>query len=159
MSSAQRAKMAQWAPALIALIICGLAASNLPEIWRADVYARGGVFIFIAWLGPLLWVALRSWRRQNWQPDFLLLALSLLACLVGILGSLNVARHVALALALGGQVSGNVWKWMWLAGMLSWLPATGWLAKDLPVNGWALRCMLLVFSLGLSFRWWKGARA
>lgn len=144
--------------ALAALGLGIFAASNLPSIWRADVYARGAGFIFLLWLVPLIWVAVRDYRAGKLRPDPLVFTLSFLACIVGILGSLNIARHVALGLALGGQTSSNVWKWLWLAGMLSWLPATGWLTRDLPGNGLPIRCTILALSVGASFPWWRGGR-
>lgn len=134
-------------------------ASNLPRIWQSDVYARGAGWLFLIWLIPLVITIVRKVRQGTWHPDFLLLVLSLLACIVGVLGSLNIARHVAFGLALGGQAAPSIWKWFWLAGMLSWLPATGWLARDIPGNGWILRSAILLLSIAASINWWKGNRS
>lgn len=147
-----------WTLAGLALGLSIFAASNLPSIWQADVYARGAGFIFLVWLVPLIWVVVRDYRARKLRPDPLVFTLSFLACIVGILGSLNIARHVALGLALGGQVSSNIWKWLWLTGMLSWLPATGWLTRELPGSGLPIRCAILALSVGASFAWWRGGR-
>ncbi|WP_309400699.1 hypothetical protein [Cerasicoccus maritimus] len=149
----------QWGPSLAVLALCLWMASNLPAIWVADVYARGAGVLFLLWLLPLLYVVVKFLRLGAWRPDFLLLAFALVACLVGVVGSLNIARHFALGLAIGGQAPANFVKWIWLAGMLAWLPAMGWLAKDIPGNGWPLRCVVLIACMGLSLPWWKGVRA
>ncbi|MEO0793783.1 MAG: hypothetical protein AAFX93_01400 [Verrucomicrobiota bacterium] len=156
MNQSKRLDSQSWAPSLFVLGLCIWSARNLSDIWQSDVYARGSVWIFLIWLIPLIAVLTRQIRTGRWEPDFILLILSLLSCLIGIFGSLNIARHVALGLAVGGQVSGGFWKWLWLAGMLSWLPATGWLAREIPGNGWPLRSGLLVVSLAFSYKWWKG---
>lgn len=159
MKKAEASSVNQWGPCLATLTLCLLMASNLPSIWAADVYARGAGVVFVLWLLPLIYVVAKLLRLRLWRPDFLWLAFALLACLVGVVGSLNIARHIALGLAIGGQAPANFGKWIWLAGMLAWLPATGWLAKDIPGNGWPLRCLVLVACIGLSFKWWKGVRA
>lgn len=146
------------APALVALGLCLWSAANLRDIWAADVFSRGSGWLFLLWLAPLTLVIVRDAQLRQWRPDFLMLIMSLVATVIGIVGSLNIARHVALGLALGGQSSPIPIKWVWLAGMLTWLPATGWLAKDIPGNGWPLRCVILAVSVGASCSWWKGAR-
>jgi len=144
-------------PALFAAILCVATASNLPAIWRADVFARGASVLFFLWLLPLGWVVFREVRQHQWRPDFLWLIGALLLSATGVLGSLNVARHAALGLALGGLASRSWPKGFWLVGMLAWLPATGWLARDISGNGLPLRCALLALGMVSSYAWWKGS--
>ena len=144
-------------PALAVLLVCAFQARGLPAIWQADVFAHSGPWLFLFWMLPLLWRWIRERPQSSWPvPDVLLLSAALAAAFLGTLGSLNIARQTALGLALGGQVGWQWTKLLWLAGMLAWLPASGWFAMRLDVDAFWLRLGVLVLSLALSVGWWKG---
>ena len=59
--------------------------------------------------------------------------MALAALVGGALREMNLLRHLALALALGGLVFRSGWGfWLWLASALAWLPAAGWLTAMWP---------------------------
>lgn len=147
----------QWLSVAFIIGLATVFSSNLPGIWAADVYARGAGIIFLLWLVPAIVVCIGDWRRNAWRMDAGLLWLSLALCLVGVVGSLNIARHLALAFALAGATRSAPRKLVWLVGAFSWLPATGWLARDIPGNGLPLRIVILAFGLILSIPWWRRA--
>ncbi len=159
MSETGAARLQNRIPGLLVLAVAVLSAWNLWAIWSSDVYARGGAIFMLLWLVPLVYVVIKESRSTRESSDFFLLVLSLLGCLIGWVGSLNVAKHVGLALAFGGLARPHLFKYAWLLGAFAWLPATGWLAHATPVNGWPLRTVLLVLSLGISWPWWRRGRA
>lgn len=143
---------------LLVLMVAVISSWGLISIWDADVYARGGRILFIFWMIPLMRVLyIQRWTGKL-KADFALLAFALMCAMVGWLGSLNIAKHLALGFAVGGQVRAQPYKYLWLMGMLCWLPATGWLAQGIPGNGWPLRVGILIVSILASWKWWQGGR-
>ncbi|WOO42024.1 hypothetical protein [Rubellicoccus peritrichatus] len=121
-------------------------ARDLFEIWQSDVYARLAPLCFALWLLAGL-VSIIS-KRKDWKPEILNLSLAIIVTLIGVIGSLNILKQIGFGLALAGLIPFSAYKYIWVIGIPSWLPATGWLAAtQLNLGPLWLRLPALMLSL------------
>lgn len=112
---------------------CAWRAGDLATAWRVSTYDNLGWLAFLVWLVPIGLARLVGPRPAEIFP----LAnrfgtFALLVSLLGTLGSINLLHHFGLALALAALLPGfGIWHWPWLLAAVSWMPAAGWLGKDL----------------------------
>ena len=102
-------------------------ASGLVATWIWTPYDRFGWLAFAIWLLPIVWPPGDSARVPRAWMRITLLAGAVAALLAGSVADVNAFYHAGLAAVLASfyRRPGVL---IWLAGALSWLPASGWLA-------------------------------
>lgn len=122
---------------------------TLPSAWIHDPSNRTGAFAFLLWFGASLFMSLRtgfSSGNSNWWIA------SLILCLIGQLGSLEIMKQLALALAVTSFFHTSLSRIACFAGAFSWTPALGWMLREvLPFNPDFFRLPLLFVMLGIMF--------
>jgi hypothetical protein len=112
---------------LATLAWCAAWSADLVDAWRHAPFDRLG------WCAMLAWLAAIGTARKAECGGGLSLALVIgawVVSLVGIAGELNVAGHVALALAGAGCVRDRRVALVLVALAPGWMPAFGWLLRD-----------------------------
>lgn len=136
------------------VILAGLVvvSRDLGWAWQHSPFDRGGGWIAAGWL--LLVVARVPWATT--VPAGGPLAVALVAGLVGFVGELNVAKHLALTAAVVAWVPGGKQRWMLAGAGLAWWPLLGWMVARLGVSdvAWPWRLAVLAGGGGMSV-WWQ----
>lgn len=121
--------------AIAILLYCIWNAYNLVIGWLISPFDAGGWIAFIIWISPILYVWGINSKYAFPQPhtaSFLFLAL--LLSTGGMLASLNIIEHIALAFALGAFMPWNWNIFFWLIGAISWMPLLGYVSSDLSIS-------------------------
>lgn len=114
---------------------CAFQASDLPASWLHAPAARYAWIAFLIWLAPLVMVIMHCVKHQEtkgYSP--VLLGLALAVSLAGTLGSLNVLKHIGLALAIAGMLPFRIDTIVWIITAVAWLPASGYALKAIPFS-------------------------
>lgn len=113
--------------------------------WQHAPYDRTGLASALLWIGAVV-----VWPKRE-VPARLLLAGAWLGSLVGVIGELHVARHVALVCAVCAWLPGFGLRVAAAGAALAWLPALGWaLAALSPATVNSLRVALAATALGVA---------
>jgi hypothetical protein len=125
--------------------------------WASTPSMRRGGLALALWCMPVFfnqWQAFDQRRPKGATPSLLFAAVLFSA--VGSMGSLHVLTHVGLACALAGLIP---WSWpmaLWLPSAVTWMPAFGWLLRDLSIPMIQLvqfACVLLGTVVMLFWQW------
>jgi hypothetical protein len=118
--------------------------ANVWEAWRHAPYDQTGPICAAVWIASLAGLLRAA------PPTRLLLGAAWAATLLGTVGSLNVARHLALVLAIWAWIPRIGPRLLAALGAAAWMPATGWIlsAWPMPVVVWG-RVLLAIVVLGL----------
>ena len=114
--------------------------ANLADAWRHAPYDRTGP------LAALLWILAAVALPHAPVPARWLLVAAWLASLIGVVGSLNVARHLAVVCAVAAWLPSLPLRLVVAVTALSWMPALGW-----ALSGWspfAVNTLRLVAAAG-----------
>lgn len=129
------------------LIYLAWGNQTLPSAWMHDPSNRTGGIAFLLWLGTSVGVA--AWQQFS-VSGLRWWTMALLLCLIGQLGSLEILKQLALAVAIMSLLENRPCRLACLAGALSWTPALGWLVREaLPINPDYLRLPFLLTMLGI----------
>ncbi|MDP1835578.1 MAG: hypothetical protein Q8K75_06560 [Chlamydiales bacterium] len=115
------------------LAYCVWQASDLPVSWLTAPAVKYAWIAFIIWCLPAFWhigYCILNEKPKGSQPW--LLGAAIVASLLGMLGSLNMLKHIGLALAIAGLIPFSLGVPIWVGTALAWLPGFGWMIKGLP---------------------------
>lgn len=133
----------------ISLIVCSAGSMDLLDAWGTSPADAYGWIALLAWLTPLLVLALVDRSRLALDaPNLWLAAAALLCALVGFAARLNVLEHLGLLLAIAGLVSWRRRNIIWMLSGVAWTPALGWLLLPALPAGGVLICRLLLAGAG-----------
>lgn len=135
------------------LAFAGWQASDLLAAWRHSPLDRLGGVAFLVWALPVP-LALATGRRP-FEPrvgPWLLGASVPLALLSAVL-SLNLAAHVALALAIAAFAGWTPRHVLWLAAAICWMPVFTWLGKQWPPSALAASRVAVALLAALAAAW------
>ncbi len=105
------------------LAFCLWLSRDLWNAWQHSPHDRFGWLALLVWLTPL---AVRLVRKENFSANAFFLGAAIVVGALGELSEFHFLGHVALALALGAWLPVSLWRVVWLAAALSWMPAFGW---------------------------------
>ena len=126
---------------------CAWQAAELLNAWRHSPFDRLGWLSFLIWLIPVAICFIRHNSPATDSVFFIILAL--IMAVIGRLLEVNALMGIALAFSLAGFVPSSMQRMFWLAGAISWMPALGWLAHNLPVYMVVATRLLLVVATTL----------
>jgi hypothetical protein len=116
---------------------------DVSAAWRHAPYDRAGP------AAAALWLVLLVLMPRTRPPARLLLAAAWIGSLLGVMGELHVARHLALVCAVCAWLPGIGLRLVAAAAALSWMPALGWLlAAWSPSTVNAIRLIIPAVALG-----------
>lgn len=98
--------------------------TNLADAWQHAPYDRMGP------IAALLWILAAVALPRAAVPTRWLLVAAWLASLIGVVGSLNVARHLAVVCAVGAWLPPFPPRLVIAVTALAWMPALGWALSD-----------------------------
>jgi hypothetical protein len=114
---------------ILCLLFCAWAADDLLISWGGTPFLRFGGLTFIIWILPLITYLLLPTTRER-KVHTILLAIAVVLAIVGIIGSVNVISHVALALACWAFTPLLLYTIPWLITAVSWMPAVGYIFRE-----------------------------
>jgi len=113
-------------------LYCAWNARDLVGAWQHSSFDRYNWLIMIVWLLPLLFLKhITKNRLTSEKTELLYTGAGLLFSFTGVIGSLNVLEHVALALVIAGWMPFSWIQIAWLLSAISWMPALGWIGTRL----------------------------
>lgn len=143
--STEHSKRARWFGALTlgwTAVWCG----DVWTAWQHAPYDRTGLASALLWI-----VAVVIWPKRV-LPARWLLAGAWLGSLVGVIGELNVAGHMALVCAVCAWLPGPGGRAAAAVAALAWMPALGWaLASLTPATVNFLRVVLAAAAVGAAW--------
>lgn len=136
--------------ALLILAYCTFNSREMFDSWLFAPYERMSWLLFLIWVLPLLVFLYLKWTGKESSPlkiNSLFLWGALLSTLVGIIGTVNAANYIGLALALASFMP---WNWLvpiWVVGALSWMPAIGWIGSHFfPEHVFLFRLLIAIIA-------------
>ncbi len=132
-------------------LYCGWNAVTLLN--ENSSFDRYDWLIMIIWLLPLLFRQRIAKNGKAFKKTPLLyIGAGLLCSFIGVIGSLNVLKHVGLALAVASWMPFSWVQIVWLLSAISWTPALGWIGTRLFLDYILLvRVLLSLTGSGLFF--------
>lgn len=121
---------------LLALLFCAWQAKDIYYSWSDTPFLRGGLLTFVIWIIP----AATYWMMPRHQKDdvrpwsFELMCAAVVISVIGMIGSVNVVKHVALALAVWSLTPIHWGTVPWLVTCLAWMPAAAYFLKGFQLN-------------------------
>ena len=100
--------------------------ADLIEAWRHAPYDRTG------FAAALLWLSAVALLPRRGQPAQLWLIAAWLGSLLGVMGALHVAQHLAVVCAVCAWLPGHLPRLLAAFSALAWMPAFGWLLAACP---------------------------
>lgn len=95
--------------------------ADLIEAWRHAPYDRTG------FAAALLWLSAVALLPRRGQPAQLWLIAAWLGSLLGVMGALHIAQHLAVVCAVCAWLPGHLPRLLAALAALAWMPAFGWL--------------------------------
>jgi hypothetical protein len=118
----------------LVLAFCLWQSRDLLDAWRHAPFDRLDPLVFAIWASPLALAWVRHGIGAGANVTLLLLAATV--SLLGAISDLNVLQQVALAAALGSCLASDAAALTpWLLAAIAWMPAFGWFASALGLQG------------------------
>lgn len=132
---------------------CAWQAVDLLAAWRHSPLDRFGGLSFLVWFAPVIVTCVRSTAVGARLSPLTVFAFA--TSLAGLFLDLNVARCVALAMAIGALLPAGRRRDFWLAGAGAWMPVYGWFASTLSIDALAVSRLLLAIVASAAWMPWK----
>jgi hypothetical protein len=133
----------------IIIIYCGWNASDLVTLGKIARLDRLDWIFFLIWFIPIpfYWFFADPNHKEGFSKNNFLLITAIAISLLGLLGSLHVMTHFALAMAFTALIPWFWQKWIWIACAISWMPSIAWLGAHFFLEYlWIVRFLLSVTS-------------
>ncbi len=104
---------------------------DLYHAWTTDPFNKTGFWAFCVWLIPAIILIFDiKIRSDEANINQIVLSISIIFCMIGSLGDLNVLQHVAFSLAVASISKNKLTLILTLIASICWMPVLGWVGNN-----------------------------
>jgi hypothetical protein len=114
--------------AMIVNIFCIWEARELTSAWDAHPLMKGTPLAFLIWLAPIIFYYINSKKGYASCSTFFLY-LALLTTAVGMMGELNILKHLGVAFSLASLIPPSFSSAVWLVTSITWMSMSAYFMR------------------------------
>jgi hypothetical protein len=115
---------------LVSWLFCAFLSHSIIQDWTGFPLLHWSMASFCIWLIPIFVYWFYPYAQKPRHSNPMLLGAGVLLSLLGLLGELNILKHLGLALASVGLIPWSNKQLIWLLTAVAWLPATAYLLRS-----------------------------